>query len=110
MAIIGTQTVPKGDRKYFYKITRNSNQEIILSKVEVFNSQGENIVLNDPAVLDVDNQHVFGGFNTDYTVVNVDQNKQIVDLALGVSQYKVRTENITYFVNDNGDLIARLDT
>lgn len=110
MAVIGSKTVDKGDRKYFYKITRNSNQEIILSKVEVFNSQGEDIVLNDPTVLEVDNQHVFRGFNTDYTVVNVDQNKQIVDLALGVSQYKVRTENINYFVNDSGDLIARLDT
>lgn len=110
MAVIGSKTIDKGDRKYFYKITRNSDNDLILSVVEVFNSQGEDIVLNDPTVLSTETQHVFQGFNTDYTYVNIDQNKELVDEALGVTQYKVRNEDISYFVNDSGDLIARLIT
>jgi len=108
MAVIGSQTVAKGDRKYFYKVTRNSNQEVVISKVEVFNSQGESIVLNDPESLGVETQHVFQGFGTDYTFVNIDAGKELVDEALGVSQYKVRNEDITYLINDDGDFIARL--
>lgn len=110
MAVIGSKTVAKEGRKYFYKITRNSDNNLILSVVEVFNSQGETITLNDPTVESAGSQHVFQGFATDYTYVNVDAGKELVDEALGVTQYKVRNEDITYFVNDNGNLIARLNT
>jgi hypothetical protein len=110
MAVIGSKTVSKEGRKYFYKITRNSDNDLILSVVEVFNSQGESIVLNDSTVESAESQHVFQGFNTDYTYVNVDASKELIDEALGVSQYKVRNENITYFVNNDGNLIARLNT
>jgi len=113
MAVIGSKRIAKGDEKYFYKITRNAQQEIILTKIEVHNSQGSNIVLNDPKLVSAETQHVFRGFNTDYTYVNVadrSQNKSIIDNPLGVSQYKVRNEDITYFINEDGDLIARLNT
>jgi hypothetical protein len=110
MAVIGSKTFDKGDRKYFYKITRNASNDLILTKVEITNSQGENIVLNDPSVESAETQHVFQGFKTDYTYVNVGANKDLIDPALGVSQYKIRTEDTIYFVNDDGNLIMRLNT
>ena len=110
MAVIGSKTVAKEGRKYFYKITRNNDNDLILSVVEVFNSQGEEIILNDATIDSPETQHIFQGFNTDYTFVNVDANKELIDEALGVTQYKVRTEDITYTVNENGNLIATLNT
>lgn len=110
MAVIGSKTVDKGDRKYFYKITRNSDNDLVLSVVQVFNPQGETIVLNDPTLESAESQHVFQGLGTDYTYVNIDATKELIDPALGVTQYKVRNEDITYFVNDNGSLIARLNS
>lgn len=110
MAVIGSKTVAKEGRKYFYKITRNNDNDLILSVVEVFNSQGEEIILNDDTIDSPETQHIFQGFNTDYTFVNVDANKELIDEALGVTQYKVRTEDITYTVNENGNLIATLNT
>jgi len=111
MAQIGSKTADKGVRKYFYKMTRNSDNDLIISKVEITNGRaGEEIVLNDPEVEAAENQHVFQGFNTDYTYINVDANKNVVDEVLGVTQYKVRNEDITYFINDDSNLIARLNT
>lgn len=111
MSTIGSKTLAKGDRKYFYKITRNNDNDLISSVVQInFDSQNEVVVLNDPTVESAESQHVFQGFETNYTYVNIDANRELIDQPLGVTQYKVRNEKITYFVNDDGNLIARLST
>lgn len=111
MAIIGTKTLDKGDRKYFYKITRNSDNDLIVSVVQVnFGADPDVIVLNDPTTEAADARHEFQGFGTDYTYNNIDFGKELIDTALGVTQYKVRNEKITYFVNDDGYFIARLNS
>lgn len=105
---IGTGPVSRDNRKYFYKITRNNNQELILTKVDL-NSGDETVVINDPE-LEINNvKHAFHGFNTDYVVINTDEQHQIVDPPLGVSQYKVRNDNINYFIDDEGNFIARIN-
>jgi hypothetical protein len=105
---IGTGPVAKENRKYFYKITRNSNQELILTKVDL-NSSTETVVVNDPE-LEIDNvKHAFQGFGTDYVVINTDADHEVIDPPLGVSQYKVRNDDINYFIDGEGNLIARIN-
>lgn len=105
---IGTSPVARENKKFFYKITRNSDQELILTKIDL-NSSNETVVVNDPA-LEIDNvKHIFQGFGTDYVVINTDESHQVIDPPLGISQYKVRNDNINYFVDDEGNLIARIN-
>ena len=105
---IGQGPVPRESRKYFYKLTRNSNQELILTKIDLNNSS-EEVVINDPELRNTNAQHAFAGFGTDYVVINTDENHAIIDEALGTSQYKVRNDDINYFVNEDGNLIARIN-
>lgn len=106
---IGTAPVPKELKKFFYKLTRNSNQELIYTKVAIDSDSAANIVVNDPDLRVGTEQHAFQGFDTDYVVINTDANHEIVDEALGVSQYKVRNDDINYYVDENGNLIARIN-
>jgi hypothetical protein len=105
---IGTGPVSRENRKYFYKITRNSNQELILTKIDL-NSSTETVVVNNPELETNNVKHAFQGFNTDYVVINTDESHNIIDPPLGVSQYKVRNDDINYFVDNNGNLIARIN-
>ena len=68
-----------------------------------------NIVVNDPDLRVGNEQHTFQGFDTDYVVINTDANHEIVDPALGVTQYKVRNDDINYYVDASGNLIARIN-
>ena len=106
---IGIGPVARENKKYFYKITRNSNQELILTKIAL-NSSTETVVGNDPE-LEINNvKHAFQGFGTDYVVINTDASHVVIDPPLGVSQYKVRNDDINYFVDNNGNLIARINS
>lgn len=107
MAVIGNASAKNDQRKFFYKISRVDN-DVVLSKVDlVFGS--EEIALNDPTLESADNQHVFRGTGTDYTYVNVDSSKEIIDTPLGVSQYMIRTDNFDFTVDADGNLIVTVD-
>jgi len=137
MASIGSRGFAKGDRKYFYKLTRSDDNDLILTKVEVTNSQGENIELQDPNTVSAENSHRFRGFATDYTYVNMysredaEQNefvqtgfvdtgyvndpdginhKDIIDKPLGVTQYLVRNENFDVTVDQDGNFIVSVNS
>jgi hypothetical protein len=123
MATIGSQVFTKGERKYFYKLTRTDDNDLVLTKIEVTNSQGESIELQDPTEVSAETQHQFRGFNTDYTYVNMFdsntdsqpspeadlQDKDLIDPPLGVTQYLVRTEDMTFTINQNGEFIITVD-
>jgi hypothetical protein len=137
MAIIGSKGFAKGDKKYFYKLTRSADNDLILTKVEVTNSQGETIELVDPTLESAENSHTFRGFATDYIYINMysredaEQNafvrsdfvdpsyvsnsntisyKDIIDQPLGVTQYLVRNEDIDVSVDENGNFIVSVNT
>ena len=105
---IGVAPIPRKDRKYLYKLTRNSNQELILTKLDLGNTRTE-IELNDPELNNYENDPVaFQGFDTDYVVINMNEDHSLINPAMGTTEYKVRNDDISYFVNEEGYLIARI--
>lgn len=103
---IGEGPISRENRKFFYKITRNSDNDLILTKINT-NASTEEIVLNDPSI--AGEQHVFQGFGTDYTVINTDANHEVIDDPLGVSQYMIRNDDVNYYIDENGNFIARIN-
>lgn len=108
---IGAGPVGKQPKKYFYKLTRNSNSELILSKVDL-DSPTDTVEINDMSLVDSNEpMHTFAGFDTSlqYVVINIDENHNVIEKSLGYTQYKVREENINYYIDENGNFIARLN-
>lgn len=119
MASIGSRGFENGLRKYFYKLTRSQENDLILSKIEITGSPGETIELQDPDAVSAENLHRFRGFGTDYTYVNLysrddaeqeDKSyKDIIDQPLGVTQYQVRDEDFDVSVDENGNFIVSMN-
>jgi hypothetical protein len=42
-------------------------------------------------------------------IINIDAGHEIIDLAAGHSQYKIKPEDLLYFINDDGDMIVRIN-
>lgn len=106
---IGISPAPKAARKYFYKLTRNNNSELIFTRIDLEEDFNVEEVIVDPELRTTESQHEFEGFDTDYVVVNIDADHMIIDESLGRAQYKVRTDDLYYFVNEQGQLIVRVN-
>lgn len=137
MASIGSRGLDKSDRKYFYKLTRSDNNDLILTKVEVTNSQGESVDLQDANKTSADNMHNFRGFELGTTYNNLFSRQQaeqdefvrtgfvsndyvsdpdsvdykdVIDESLGITQYIVRNEDFNVFIDNNGNFIISVNS
>lgn len=106
---IGAGPTGKQTKTYFYKLTRNENSELIFTKVDLASST-DTVTVNDPMLIDGSELvHEFAGFETDYVVNNIAEDHTPIEKSLGHSQYKVRAEDINYYIDENGNFIARLN-
>lgn len=95
--------------KYFYRLSRDSEGYLTFTKVNLA-LDDETIVIDDPeARADEEAQSDFGGFDNDTLVINVDANHNIVNKSMGYSQYKVRPDDLLYFINEDGEMIVRIN-
>lgn len=106
---IGISPAPRAARKYFYKLTRNNNDELIFTRIDLEEDFNIEEIIVDPALRTTETQHEFQGFNTDYVVINIDFDHMIIEESLGRAQYKVRTDDLFYFMNQQGQLVVRIN-
>lgn len=93
---------------YFYKLTRDASGYLVFTKVDL-NADGTAVVINNNSVdTNAEEQQQFD-ISSDVVVVNVDANHELINQAAGHSQYKIKPEDLLYFINDNGDLIVRIN-
>jgi hypothetical protein len=93
---------------YFYKLTRDASGYLVFTKVDL-NADGTAVVVNNNAVsTDPEQQQQFD-ISSDVVVINVDANHELINQAAGHSQYKIKPEDLVYFINDSGDMIVRIN-
>jgi hypothetical protein len=93
---------------YFYKLTRDASGYLVFTKIDL-NADGTAVVVNNNAVsTDPEQQQQFD-IGSDVVVINVDANHELINQAAGHSQYKIKPEDLVYFINDSGDMIVRIN-
>ena len=93
---------------YFYKLTRDASGYLVFTKVDL-NADGTAVIVNNNAVsTDPEQQQQFD-ISSDVVVINVDANHELINQAAGHSQYKIKPEDLVYFINDSGDMIVRIN-
>lgn len=106
MAVIGSSSLSKSEKSYFYRLTRNSDNDLIFTKVDLASSNGDSVDINNKQLESAGNQHIFLGFLNLTSHSNVDENREIIDEGLGHTQYQIVSTNLSYSVDENGYLIA----
>ncbi len=93
---------------YFYKLTRDASGYLVFTKVDL-NADSTTVVVNNNAVSTDSEQQQQFDIGNDVVVINVNADHEIINSAAGYSQYKIKPEDLVYFINDNGDMIVRIN-
>jgi hypothetical protein len=93
---------------YFYRLTRDSTGYLVFTKVDL-NADGTAVVINNNTVSTAEAEQQQFDISNDTVVINIDAGHEIINLAAGHSQYKIKPEDLLYFINDNGDMIVRIN-
>ena len=98
--------------KYFYKLTRDITGYLVFTKVDLNTDSTEVIINNNTNTTSNADQLEFNisdYLKDDGVVINVDENHEIIKKAAGHTQFKIKPEDLLYFINDDGNLIVRLN-
>jgi hypothetical protein len=93
---------------YFYRLTRDSTGYLTFTKVDL-NADGSEVIINNNTLTTAETEQQKFDISSDTVVINIDAGHNIIDLAAGYSQYKIKPEDLLYFINDNGDMIVRIN-
>jgi hypothetical protein len=93
---------------YFYKLTRDSTGYLVFTKVDL-NADGTAVVINNNAVSTAEGEQQQFDISNDTVVINIDAGHEPINLAAGHSQYKIKPEDLLYFIDDDGDMIVRIN-
>jgi hypothetical protein len=98
--------------KYFYKLTRDNTGYLVFTKVDL-NTATDVVVINNnintTSNADQLEFNISDYLKDDGVVINVDENHEIIKKAAGHTQFKIKPEDLLYFINDDGNLIVRLN-
>jgi hypothetical protein len=93
---------------YFYRLTRDNTGYLVFTKVDL-NADGSAVVINNNTVTTSEAEQQQFDISSDTAVINIDAGHEIINLAAGHSQYKIKPEDLLYFIDDNGDMIVRIN-
>ena len=93
---------------YFYRLTRDSTGYLTFTKVDL-NADGTEVVINNNTVTTSETEQQHFDISSDTVVINIDAGHNVISPAAGHSQYKIKPEDLLYFINDNGDMIVRIN-
>lgn len=93
---------------FFYKFTRDATGYLVFTKVDL-NADGTEVAVNDNTIDTAADQQQQFDISSDTVIINIDADHKIINTAAGHSQYKIKPEDLVYFINDNGDMIVRIN-
>ena len=93
---------------YFYRLTRDNTGYLVFTKVDL-NADGTAVVINNNTVSTAEAEQQQFDISNDTVVINIDANHELINNAAGHSQYKIKPEDLLYFIDDNGDMIVRIN-
>lgn len=105
---IGSTGTLGSNPSYYYRLTRDETGYLVFTKVDLIADNTEIVVNNNEVSTDEADQQQFV-LGSDVVVVNIDENHEIINSAAGHSQYKIKPEDLLYFINENGDMIVRIN-
>jgi hypothetical protein len=94
---------------YFYRLERDSTGYLRFTKIDLNADTGEVIINSNTVSTSETDQQQFD-ISSDTVVINIDAGHNVIDLAAGHSQYKIKPEDLLYFINDDGDMIVRINS
>ena len=98
-----------GTKKFFYGFSRSNDGELTFSKVDFLAGYGQTIVINDLTLRgDQEEQYDFQGFEQDY-FDGRGSNHELTNESLKYEQYKFRSEDLYYFIDEDGQLVVRIN-
>ncbi len=95
-----------GDSRYFYALRRNDDGDLFFAKVDQLTDTDE-IIINIPGP----NEDNFNDFTygTDYFDGRLEVDHSRPHPNLYWDQYKWDTRNMYYYINENGELVVRIN-
>lgn len=98
-----------GEKNFFYGFSRSNDGELTFTKVDFLAGYGQTVVINDLTLRnDQEEQYDFQGFNQDY-FDGRDANHELTNESLKYEQYKFRSEDLYYFIDEDGQLVVRIN-
>lgn len=93
---------------YFYRFERDETGYLTFTKVDI-NADGDEIVINDVTARGDQESQLDFDLSNDVVVINMDENHALINKSAGVTQYKIKAEDLLYFLDDNGEMIVRIN-
>ncbi len=98
-----------GQKTFFYGFSRTNDGELTFTKVDFLAGYGQTVVINDLELRDdQETQYDFPGFDQDY-FDGRGSNHERVNESLKYEQYKFRSEDLYYFIDEDGQLVVRIN-
>lgn len=94
--------------KYFYRLSRDDSGYLIFTKIDL-NADTETVIINDNTLSTNEEDQIPLDLTNDTVVVNIDAGHEVIKLAGGYSQYKVKADDLVYFIDNDGNMILRIN-
>lgn len=97
--------------KYLYALSVDNNSNLVFSKIDFENDDSTTFPFHNPENRgSIEAQAEFPGLGTNYIYNNIDEDHTLIDPTVARTQFKVRYDNMYYFLNDDGNLVLRVGT
>ena len=105
---IGPGLLPKGAKKYMYRMTKDDLGYLTFTKVDLELDEFT-LTINDTADRDIEVQQEFPGFDVDQLFDNITEEHLVINESLGITQIRFSHDDLLYWVDDDGYLVVRIN-
>jgi len=105
---IGPGLLPRGAKKYMYKMTKDDLGYLTFTKVDLELDEFT-LTINDTEDRDVEVQQEFPGFDVDQLFDNITEEHLVINESLGITQIRFSHDDLLYWIDDDGYLVVRIN-
>jgi hypothetical protein len=105
---IGPGLLPRGAKKYMYKMTKDDLGYLTFTKVDLELDEFT-LTVNDTEDRDVEVQQEFPGFDVDQLFDNITEEHLVINESLGITQIRFSHDDLLYWIDDDGYLVVRIN-
>jgi hypothetical protein len=95
-----------GESRYFYALRRTEDGDLYIYKIDQFTGQ-DTIQINAPG--ESSDDWTFFEMGIDFLEGRDDETRELVHPNLMYEQYRWDSRSIFYYINENGELVARIN-
>lgn len=103
---IGYGPLPRGAKKYMYKLTKDNLGYLTFTKIDL-EFDDYTLTINDTEDRVDEEQLEFSGFDVDQLFDNINPDHTVISETLGITQIRFSHDDLLYWVDDDGYLVVR---